>query len=153
MTHYEQIKKIANHYGFRHQGRKLAEECGELAVAILKFLNGEVGRSAVIEEMADVQIMTEQMQYLMNIDRSTLRKAIEQKMQRQLGRMKNERPLDKSGKSSIIENYHKLKAENEWYQELYDKARREQIAWAEEAEALRAENDRLRAELQKRRGA
>lgn len=113
MTHYEQIKKIANHYGFWHQGRKLAEECGELAVAILKFLNGEVGRSAVIEEMSDVQIMTEQMQYLMNIDRSTLRKAIEQKMQRQLGRMKNERPLDKSGKSSIIENYHKLKAENE----------------------------------------
>ena len=70
--------------------------------------------------------------------------------------MKNAKPLDKSEKSPIIKNHQNL--DIEWYQELYDKARRAQIESAEEAEALRAENDRLRAALRpnrrhKRRGA
>lgn len=161
MNHYDKIKQIANHYGFRHQGRKLSEECGELSVAMLKYLDGEAGRSAVIEEMADVRIMSEQMQYLMRIDRAELQKAMEAKVDRQIRRMKSDKPLDKSKKRSIIKNHQsieKLLKEIEWYQELYDKSRRDQIRCAEEAEALRAENDRLRAALQqdrrhKRRGA
>lgn len=153
MNHYDSIKRIANHYGFRHQGRKLAEECSELSVAMLKYLDGEAGRSAVIEEMADVRIMSEQMQYLMRIDRTELQKAMEAKVERQLRRMKSDKPLDKSKKSSIMKNYQKLQLENQWYQELYDKARKAQIASAEEAEALRRENEQLRAALQERRGA
>lgn len=153
MNHYDKIKQIANHYGFWHQGRKLSEECGELSVAILKYLNGEVGRSEVIGEMADVQIMKDQMCYLMRIDRAELQKAMEAKVERQLRRMKYDKPLDKSKKSSIMKNYQKLQLENQWYQELYDKARKAQIASAEEAEALRRENEQLRAALQERRGA
>lgn len=156
MNHYDKIKQIANHYGFRHQGRKLAEECSELSAAMLKYLDGEAGRSAVIEEMADVMIMTQQMRYLMHIDRAELDQTIENKVNRQLERIKNEKPLDKSKKRSIIKN-HNLMQDISWYQELYDKARRAQIESAEEAEALRAENERLRAALQdrrhKRRGA
>lgn len=119
-------------------------------------MDGEVGRSAVIEEMADVTIMLRQMQYLMRVGRPELDRAIDSKISRQLERMKSEKTLDKSGKSPIIKNHQSLDVE--WYQELYDKARRAQIAAAEEAEALRAENERLRAALQqdrrqKRRGA
>lgn len=156
MNHYDSIKRIANHYGFRHQGRKLAEECSELSVAMLKYLDGEAGRSAVIEEMADVRIMSGQMQYLMRIDRAELQKAMEAKVERQIRRMKSTKALDKFGKSSIMKNHQiidKLQRENQWYQELYDKSRKAQIASAEEAEALRRENEQLRAALQERRGA
>lgn len=157
MTHYEKIKRIANHYGFRHQSIKTAEECSELSAALSKLVNGEGGRAAVIDEIADVMIMTQQMRYLMHIDRAELDQTIENKVNRQLERIKNEKPLDKSKKRSIIKN-HNLMQDISWYQELYDKARRAQIESAEEAEALRAENDRLRAALQqnrrhKRRGA
>lgn len=161
MTHYEKIKQIANHYGFRHQAIKTTEECSELAVVMAKYVLGQAGRSAVVDELADVTIMKRQMQYLMKISRAELDQAIENKVNRQLERMKNEKSLDKSKKRSIIKNHQsieKLLKEIEWYQELYDKSRRDQIRCAEEAEALRAENDRLRAALQqdrrhKRRGA
>lgn len=160
MTHYEKIKRIANHYCFRHQAIKTAEECSELSAAFCKLVNGEGGRAAVIDEMSDVMIMTQQMRYLMHIDRAELDQTIENKVNRQLERIKNEKSLDKSKKRSIIKNHQsieKLLKEIEWYQELYDKSRRDQIRCAEEAEALRAENERLRAALQdrrhKRRGA
>lgn len=81
---------------------------------------------------------------------------MEAKVDRQIRRMKSDKPLDKSKKRSIIKN-HNLMQDIGWYQELYDKARRAQIESAEEAEALRAENEHLRAALQdrrhKRRGA
>ena len=101
---------------------------------------------AVIEEMADVMIMLRQMQYLMRIDRKGLDTCIGKKISRQLTRMQNE-PLDKSKNRPIIRNQTVL--EIEWYQELYDKARRAQIAAAEDAEALRQENARLRHQLHK----
>lgn len=144
--HQESIKRIAKHYGFRHQAMKAAEECSELAVALCKLVEGESGRTAVIEEMADVMIMLRQMQYLMRIDRKGLDTCIGKKISRQLTRMQNE-PLDKSKNRPIIRNQTVL--EIEWYQELYDKARRAQIAAAEDAEALRQENARLRHQLHK----
>lgn len=88
MNHYKDIKKIAKHYGFRNQGLKLAEEASELSSAMCKLLTGEGGRSAVIEEMADVTIMLEQMQYLMHIDKSEIISTMEGKLNRQLARMK-----------------------------------------------------------------
>lgn len=150
MTHYEKIKQIANHYGFRHQAIKTTEQSSELAVVMTKYVLGQAGRSAVVDELADVTIMKRQMQYLMKISRAELDHAIENKVNRQLERMKNEKSLDKSKKRSIIKN-HNLMQDINWYQELYDKARRAQIESAEEAEALRAENERLRAALQNRR--
>lgn len=87
MTHHDNIKRIARHYGFRHQAIKAAEECSELSAAFCKLVNGEGGRAAVIEEMADVMIMTQQMQYLMHIDSAELREVVEAKVRRQLRRM------------------------------------------------------------------
>ena len=90
MNHYKFIKQIAKHYGFRNQGLKLAEEASELASAMCKLLTGEVGRSAVIEEMADTMIMIEQMQYLMHIDNQTMKNALESKLNRQISRINSQ---------------------------------------------------------------
>lgn len=88
MNHYKIIRKIAKYYGFKHQGLKLAEEASELSAAMNKLLSGEGGRASVIEEMADVTIMLEQMQYLMHIDKSEIISTMEGKLNRQLARMK-----------------------------------------------------------------
>ena len=153
MTYHKKTRKIASHYGFWHQAWKLVEECGELAAAMAKYVLGQAGRSVVIEEMADVTIMLRQMEYLMDIQKCELHAAMDFKVDRQLDRMKDENPLDKAKKCSIIKNHQEIA----WYQELYDKARKAQVASAEEAAALRRENEQLRAALQdrrhKRRGA
>ena len=87
MNHYKDIKKIAKYYGFRNQGLKLAEEAAELSSAMCKLLSGEGGRNAVIEEMADVTVMMEQMQYLMHIDKSEIIDVMNNKINRQLNKM------------------------------------------------------------------
>jgi len=59
------IKQIALHYGDK-QIAKTVEELGELIVALQKFqqkLSGE-NQANVIEEIADVEIMTAQLKYL-----------------------------------------------------------------------------------------
>lgn len=85
----ERIKTIADHYGIKKQLRQLAEECSELAV--------EASHSArkgttvkIIEEMADVQIMIEQIIYLARIDRCDIQDCINFKLDRQMKRMEKE---------------------------------------------------------------
>ncbi len=144
--HYEAIQHIAQQYGIRRQAIQAAAECSELAAALCKLVEGEGGRTAVMEEMADVIILLRQMQYLMRIDRKKLDACIARKISRQLMQMQDV-PLDKSQNRPIIKNQEGL--EIEWYQELYDKARRAQVAAAEDADALRQENERLRQQLHK----
>ena len=83
----ERIKTIADHYGIKKQLRQLAEECSELAV--------EASHSArkgttvkIIEEMADVEIMIEQIIYLAKIDRCDIEDCINYKLDRQIKRIK-----------------------------------------------------------------
>ena len=85
----ERIKTIDEHYGIKKQLRQLAEECSELAV--------EASHSArkgttvkIIEEMADVQIMIEQIIYLARIDRCDIQDCINFKLDRQMKRMEKE---------------------------------------------------------------
>ena len=85
----ERIKTIADHYGIKKQLRQLAEECSELAV--------EASHSArkgttvkIIEEMADVQIMIEQIIYLARIDRCDIQDCINFKLDRQMKRIEKE---------------------------------------------------------------
>ena len=82
----ERIKTIADHYGIKKQLRQLAEECSELAV--------EASHSArkgttvkIIEEMADVEIMIEQIIHLAEIDRCDIQDCINFKLDRQMKRM------------------------------------------------------------------
>lgn len=83
------IKTIADHYGIKEQLRQLAEECCELAV--------EANHSArkgttvkIIEEIADVAIMMEQIIYLARIDRKDIDEVIDYKLNRQLERIGKE---------------------------------------------------------------
>ena len=85
----ERIKTIADHYGIKKQLRQLAEECSELAV--------EASHSArkgttvkIIEEIADVQIMIEQIIYLAKIDKCDIEDCINFKLDRQMKRMEKE---------------------------------------------------------------
>ena len=83
----DKLQMIADHYGIKKQLRQLAEECSELAV--------EASHSArkgttvkIIEEMADVEIMIEQIIYLAKIDKCDIEDCINYKLDRQMKRMK-----------------------------------------------------------------
>ena len=83
----ERIKTIADHYGIENQMRQLAEECSELAV--------EANHSArkgttvkIIEEIADVAIMMQQVIYLAKIDKCDIEDCINYKLERQMKRIK-----------------------------------------------------------------
>ena len=89
MIEDERIRTIADHYGLKKQLRQLAEECSELAVeASHSARKGTTVR--IIEEMADVEIMIEQIVYLAKIDRKDIEECIQYKLERQMKRIENE---------------------------------------------------------------
>lgn len=86
----DKLRMIADHYGIKKQLRQLAEECSELAV--------EASHSArkgltvgIIEEIADVEIMIEQIIHLAKIDRCDIQDCINFKLDRQMKRIKEEK--------------------------------------------------------------
>ena len=86
----DKLQMIADHYGIKKQLKQLAEECSELAV--------EASHSArkgttvkIIEEMADVEIMIEQIIYLAKIDKCDIEDCINYKLDRQIKRIKEEK--------------------------------------------------------------
>ena len=96
------INKIAKHYGYEPQSRQLIEEMSELSVAINKHWRKQLncGRTpleevsfgtpeeqSIIEEIADVEIMLEQMKIFF-VCHKEVEKCKEQKIKRQLERMK-----------------------------------------------------------------
>ena len=105
-TYYPKIKKIADTYGFSEQSRQLYEEMAELIIATnkayrLQKINicpffDEVAMERknafnnVIEEIADVTIMLEQIKHLLNISDTDINEIIEQKLDRQLERIESE---------------------------------------------------------------
>lgn len=97
----QKIQKITQKYGYDAQSRQCIEEMAELTQAINKYWRKALVRGNVpikdgympmlpreydnlAEEIADVQIMLWQMEYLLNADVSTI---IEQKLNRQLERI------------------------------------------------------------------
>ena len=83
------VIEIADHYGIDNQLHQLAEECSELAV--------EASHSArkgttvkIIEEMADVLLMIEQVVYLSGIAIDDIDECIKFKIDRQLERIEAE---------------------------------------------------------------
>lgn len=85
----KRIKEIADHYGLISQLDQTTEECAELIQAINKFKRSSslIGVSKLLfEELADVQIMIDQLIYLTNGEKA-VSKEREYKIQRQLERM------------------------------------------------------------------
>lgn len=107
-TQKEKCLTIAVKYGYEPQSRQCIEEMAELTQAINKqwrVRNSQAAKTPnipncfkeveaqkhVIEEMADVQIMLWQMSYLLELtgtERGELSKVIEEKLDRQLKRIK-----------------------------------------------------------------
>lgn len=86
----ERIKTIADHYGLNNQMMQAIEEMGELTQAIVKvYRNGlDNERDGLIEELADVEIMIEQLDYLLGDNQ--IEKVKEYKINRQLNRIAQE---------------------------------------------------------------
>lgn len=82
--------EILAHYGAQAQRRQLVEECAELIQAVAKYerTGAETSYYNFIEELADVEIMVEQMkQSLTERERDTLLRTENAKINRQLQRI------------------------------------------------------------------
>ena len=101
MTTEQKIQYIADHYGYEPQSRQLIEELSELIQAVCKHNRAFGGKQlsesrecpekdAIIEEIADVTIMMCQIQHILGIGNLDLDSKIEQKLNRQIERIKNE---------------------------------------------------------------
>lgn len=101
MTAEQKIQHIADHYGYEPQSRQLIEELSELIQAVCKHNRAFGGKQlsesrecpekdAIIEEIADVTIMMCQIQHILGIGNLDLDSKIEQKLNRQIERIKNE---------------------------------------------------------------
>ena len=94
------IIKIANHYGLVKQSRQLSEECAELIQAVSKYMRYQETSYAstvdwkylenVCEEIADVEVMLEQIKYLLHINPEAVEEIKKNKIDRQLERIKKE---------------------------------------------------------------
>jgi NTP pyrophosphatase (non-canonical NTP hydrolase) len=90
------IAAIVEHYGFNCQSRQLFEEMGELTVAINKWWRCDgsleersAKRANIVEELADVQIMLDQMIYFLCCYKE-VEDVKQAKIWRQLKRMESE---------------------------------------------------------------
>ena len=97
------IKAIADHYGYEPQSRQLIEEMAELTIAINKYWRSvnaivqtperawETDKAAknIAEEIADVEIVLEQMKYMLG-NSEVIEDIKQQKITRQLYRIKEE---------------------------------------------------------------
>ena len=86
----EIIHTIADHYGWEHQCIKAIEECSELQKELSHYaLHEKQNITALIDEIADVEIMLAQLKYLRGIEYSVQeRKAY--KIARQIKRISKE---------------------------------------------------------------
>jgi len=78
------IKYIADYFGSEKQSNKAVEELNELAVAIAHYqkYRSQEWRANLIEEIADVEIMIEQIKYLHGINQPDIDAVKEYKIQR-----------------------------------------------------------------------
>lgn len=70
----EELKQIAEYYGWDAQSNMLIEECAELIQAVNKYKRVEdslvrlnIAFDNLVEEIADVEIMLEQIKHLMQV--------------------------------------------------------------------------------------
>lgn len=89
-TREDKIKFIADKYGLWHQLGKLSEECNELSIECVKSVNEGMVRREIIQEIADVEILIEQIIHLADIDRALVDGYKTYKINRQLMRIQKE---------------------------------------------------------------
>ena len=101
------IEKIANYYKFEKQSRQLAEECAELIQAVNKYHRFRESKNTrddilacthdsnlliqnIVEEIADCEIMFEQIKILLNINSDAIEEIKKFKVDRELKRIEKE---------------------------------------------------------------
>ena len=65
MNEYDIYQWAVTRFGAAHQINKAAEELGELIQALMRYRNGEPVIGNVCEEIADVEIMLEQLKVIL----------------------------------------------------------------------------------------
>ena len=65
------LKRAVDSFGLENQINMLVEECSELIDAISKHKRNRVGMESVIEEMADVEIMIDQIKIYCKLIKET----------------------------------------------------------------------------------
>lgn len=89
----EDLRKIADHKGYEEQSNQLIEECAELIQAVSKYRRATtaIGKAKalqnLIEEIVDVEIMLEQVKYLLKISDNVVEPLKIFKIDRTLNRM------------------------------------------------------------------
>lgn len=87
-----QIKEIAEHYGYESQIDQMCEECGEFIVARSKVRRNVPGSwDNLIEEVADISIMVDQMKLIIGEDKINSVRA--KKLRRQILRIRKEKNI------------------------------------------------------------
>ena len=100
----DKIKKIAEHYGIENQSIQLMEEMAELTIALNKYrrsskvehqtisesIDEQFVIEQIIEEICDVEIVLEQIKYLLNHSSDDLAVWKQRKIERQLERIAKE---------------------------------------------------------------
>ena len=87
------IEYIAKYYGFTSQANMLTEEAAEYTVALNKLRRGNTGAyDNIKEEVADVLVIALQLRHLLGSE--TIDNIIEEKVERQLGRIQEEREAE-----------------------------------------------------------
>lgn len=91
----EDLLKIIKHYGVNAQQRQLAEEVFELQEAITAYENDyeglyTYGTEHIAEEIADVLVLLFQFNEYYGLDIDDISKMMDNKIKRQLERIKNE---------------------------------------------------------------
>ena len=100
----DKIKKIAEYYGIENQSIQLMEEMAELTIALNKYrrsskvehqtisesIDEQFIIEQIIEEICDVEIVLEQIKYLLNHSSDDLAVWKQRKIERQLERIAKE---------------------------------------------------------------
>jgi len=96
ISRLENIQKIADHYGSDHQHLKTIEELRELVHEIELYLHAKdkYDITRMLDEIADVYIMTIQIMYLNKLGQYELIQHMDSKIQRKLERIETEKYLD-----------------------------------------------------------
>lgn len=95
----EELLKIINHYGIKHQLKYIHSEYFELDEAIIEFEKAsewtpsmvENCKNHIAEEIADVMVMLKQFQYYYDISNEHIEKIMREKIKRQLERIEQDK--------------------------------------------------------------
>lgn len=90
MTKQEMYNELINKYGEK-QVVVAIEELSELSKELCKALRFKASKKAIIEEMADVYIMLDQMKLYFGIDKNDVVDAVIEKNKRTYQRLKDEK--------------------------------------------------------------